>query len=75
MGQAAAIDKSSCADLIINGRSGYCFHLNHAFHWLLRSLGYVVTMHKAGIHPKSKEPNINGFHMGLIVHFADGKNI
>jgi len=36
----AAIDVRQSVQLILNRRSGYCFHLDGAFSTLLRSLGY-----------------------------------
>ena len=59
--------------LMLNQRSGYCFHLNHAFYWLLSSLGYQVSIHRAGVHAKNKNANIDGFHVGLLVHIKDDK--
>lgn len=63
----AAIDRKQSVQLIINGRSGYCFHLNGAFSLLLQSLGYKVSMHRAGVQPMGAEPCINSFHLGLTV--------
>ncbi len=34
----------------LEGRGGYCFHLNGAFSELLGSLGYHVTRHVGGVH-------------------------
>lgn len=63
----AAIDRKQSVQLILNGRSGYCFHLNGAFSLLLQSLGYKVSMHRAGVQPMGAEPCINSFHLGLTV--------
>jgi arylamine N-acetyltransferase len=40
----------SAARIALQGRGGYCFHLNGAFSELLRSLGYDVTRHVGGVH-------------------------
>ncbi|WP_169082294.1 arylamine N-acetyltransferase family protein [Paenibacillus sp. PL91] len=66
-GKPAAIDYRDSISLILNGRSGYCFHLNGAFSLLLRSLGYKVNLHRAGVQPLGTEPRINGFHLGVTV--------
>ncbi|CAG7619080.1 hypothetical protein PAESOLCIP111_02179 [Paenibacillus solanacearum] len=66
-GQPATIDVRESVQLIVNGRSGYCFHLNGAFSTLLRSLGYRVSMHRAGVQPHGEAPRINSFHLGLTV--------
>ena len=57
--------------LILNGRSGYCFHLNGAFSALLRSLGYNVSRHRGGVQPPGEQPRVSGFHMGLTVTLAN----
>lgn len=66
-GNPAPIDLHSSIQLMINDRSGYCFHLNGAFGELLRALGYQVSWHRAGVQPHGQEPRINGFHLGLTV--------
>ena len=40
----------SAARVALEGRGGYCFHLNGAFSELLWSLGYQVTRHVGGVH-------------------------
>ena len=71
MGKKDNICLKESIGLILNQRSGYCFHLNHAFYWLLSSLGFKVSIHRAGVHSKNKYANIDGFHVGLLVHFKD----
>ena len=66
-GRPASIDLRECVRLILGNRSGYCFHLNGAFSVLLRSLGYRVFWHRAGVQPLGQEPRINSFHLGLTV--------
>lgn len=66
-GKPVSIDIKSSVQLMINRRSGYCFHLNGAFSELLRTLGYKVSWHRAGVQPMGEEPRVNSFHLGLIV--------
>lgn len=66
-GKPAPIDIASSVGLVLSGRSGYCFHLNGAFSELLRSLGFNVSWHRAGVQPLGQEPRINSFHLGLTV--------
>ncbi|WP_052339337.1 arylamine N-acetyltransferase family protein [Gorillibacterium massiliense] len=65
-GKPASIDIRESVGLILNHRSGYCFHLNGAFSTLLRSLGYQVSWHAAGV--QSIDENFDVNHLGLIVH-------
>ncbi|RNB86894.1 arylamine N-acetyltransferase [Brevibacillus fluminis] len=69
-GKPVGMDVEESIQLILDGRSGYCFHLNGAFSTLLRSLGYNVSMHRAGVQPLGAEPRINSFHLGLTVNLA-----
>lgn len=66
-GNPGSIDPHHSVQLIIGGRSGYCFQLNGAFSTLLRSLGYKVNWHRAGVQPLGEKPRVNGFHLGLTV--------
>lgn len=68
------IDFRESIQLILNGRSGYCFHLNGAFSILLRSLGYKVSMHRAGVQPLGEKPRVNSFHLGLTVKLVNGQH-
>ncbi|MCY9590261.1 arylamine N-acetyltransferase [Paenibacillus chitinolyticus] len=70
-GKPAPIGFKESVALILNRRSGYCFHLNGAFGVLLHSLGYRVNLHRAGVQPMGAEPRINSFHLGLTVDFSD----
>jgi arylamine N-acetyltransferase len=56
---------------MLGNRSGYCFHLNSAFSVLLRSLGFRVFWHRAGVQPLRQEPRIDSFHLGLTVSLMD----
>ena len=52
----------------LEGRGGYCFHLNGAFSELLRSLGYDVTRHVGGVHgPDGPEEAAMTNHLVLTV--------
>ncbi|UUZ92011.1 arylamine N-acetyltransferase [Paenibacillus sp. P25] len=66
-GRPAGIDFRESVQLITSGRGGYCFHLNGAFSTLLRSLGYKVSLHRAGVQPLGEAPRINSFHLGVTV--------
>lgn len=70
-GRPTSIDPRQSLELILNGRSGYCFHLNGAFSLLLRTLGYDVSWHKAGVQPMGEAPRVNGFHLALTVTVPD----
>jgi arylamine N-acetyltransferase len=70
-GRPAPIDLNECIRLILGNRSGYCFHLNGAFSVLLRSLGFRVFWHRAGVQPPEQEPRINSFHLGLTVSLTN----
>lgn len=62
-----SIDYEDSIQLILSGRSGYCFHLNGAFSMLLRSLGYRVKLHRSGVQSHGAAPRIDSFHLGLSV--------
>ncbi|MGG1617544.1 arylamine N-acetyltransferase [Paenibacillus sp. NRS-1782] len=70
-GKPADIGFQESVQLILQGRSGYCFHLNGAFSALLHSLGYKVSLHRAGVQPLGAEPRINSFHLGLTVNLLN----
>jgi arylamine N-acetyltransferase len=70
-GRPAPIDLDASVRLMLSGRSGYCFHLNGAFSVLLRSLGFRVSWHRAGVQPPGQAPGISGFHLGLTVGLTD----
>lgn len=55
------------------GRGGYCFHLNGAFAALLTTLGYDVTLHRAGVQGAPDDPaGVTGDHLTLTVRL-DGE--
>jgi N-hydroxyarylamine O-acetyltransferase len=53
---------------ILNGRGGYCYHLNGAFSALLRTMGYRVTRHVGGVQGHADPaPEISANHLVLTV--------
>jgi N-acetyltransferase len=55
--------------IAVDGRGGYCFHLNAAFAELLDWLGYTVCLHPAGVHDANgPNPSTIGNHVALTVH-------
>lgn len=70
-GKPTAMDVRETVPLMIHHRSGYCFHLNGAFGTLLRSLGFQVSWHRAGVQPKGEEPRVNSFHLGVTVSLPE----
>ncbi|MGE7763267.1 arylamine N-acetyltransferase family protein [Peribacillus sp. NPDC097895] len=66
-GKLTTINVRDSVQLMIQQRSGYCFHLNGAFYELLRSLGFNVAIHRAGIQGRKSNPIIDSFHVGLMV--------
>jgi N-hydroxyarylamine O-acetyltransferase len=58
----------SVVRIALEGRGGYCFHLNGAFSELLGSLGYDVTRHVGGVHgPDGPDPEMLTNHLVLTV--------
>ncbi|MDT0348125.1 arylamine N-acetyltransferase family protein [Pseudonocardia charpentierae] len=49
LGRPGSIDPRQSVERILDGRGGYCFHLNGAFSALLRSLGYEVVLARAAV--------------------------
>jgi N-hydroxyarylamine O-acetyltransferase len=68
-GEAWGIDPAdSVARVALEGRGGYCYHLNGAFSELLRALGYAVTRHVGGVHgPGGPNAESAGNHLVLTV--------
>jgi arylamine N-acetyltransferase len=68
-GEAWGIDPvDSVARIALQGRGGYCYHLNGAFSELLRSLGYAVTRHVGGVHgPGGPDAESTANHLVLTV--------
>ena len=54
--------------IVIGGRGGFCYELNGLFCWLLRSLGFTVSMNSARVYMPTKEMFTPEFdHMVLLV--------
>lgn len=52
---------------VLASRNGYCFHLNGAFSWLLRSLGFRVSLHRGFVvNDDQTDGQLN--HLVLVVH-------
>jgi N-hydroxyarylamine O-acetyltransferase len=59
----------SMRHIALEGRGGYCFHLNGAFAALLARLGYSVTLHRAGVHEiDGPRADLVGNHVAVTVH-------
>lgn len=67
-GVPAPIDPESSVAEILAGRGGYCFHLNGAFSWLLRRLGFAVTLHRGYVRNEPDAPEAPLNHLALLVH-------
>jgi len=69
----ADLDCALAAERIAkHGRGGYCFTVVGAFAALLASLGFVVSLHVAGVGPDPPQPEKWGNHVVLLVHL-DGE--
>jgi N-hydroxyarylamine O-acetyltransferase len=68
-GEAWDIDPHRSVERIaLQGRGGYCYHLNGAFAELLSSLGYAVTRHVGSVHaPGMDEADSVANHVVLMV--------
>jgi N-hydroxyarylamine O-acetyltransferase len=66
----------AAARIALEGRGGYCYHLNGALGALLDSLGYEVHVHVGGVHgPGGFNTETMGNHMVLTVSgLASGEN-
>lgn len=68
LGRPTPLDPSASAARILQGRGGYCYHLNGAFSALLRALGYQVTRHLGGVQGgRADAPNVDRNHLALTV--------
>jgi N-hydroxyarylamine O-acetyltransferase len=70
LGRPTTIDPHDSAERIVaRHRGGYCYHLNGAFSLLLRTLGYDVTWHRAGVQGRSVQDPVGavGNHLALTV--------
>ena len=70
-GTPASIAPEVSVAEVLAGRNGYCFHLNGAFSWLLRSLGFHVSLHRGYVVNQGEtESRLN--HVVLVVHDLGG---
>ena len=67
LGRPTTVDPVESAERIIQGRGGYCYHLNGAFSALIAALGYDVTRHVGGVQNRGAEPGITANHLVLTV--------
>lgn len=73
-GRPPGIDPVGSVRRIVDGRGGYCYHLNGAFSTLLFWLGFDVTRHVAGVQRRGEAaPGPNASHLGLTVRTSDGR--
>lgn len=68
-GEAWSLDPyESAARIALQGRGGYCYHMNGALGLLLSSLGYSVHGHVGGVHgPDGPSASSMGNHLVLTV--------
>ncbi|GAA4874287.1 arylamine N-acetyltransferase family protein [Kitasatospora terrestris] len=68
-GTPTLIEPEAAVERIVNGRGGYCYHLNGAFAALLESLGHRVELHRGGIQSRrdAAPRGATGDHMVLTV--------
>jgi N-hydroxyarylamine O-acetyltransferase len=68
-GELWGIDpRESARRIALEGRGGYCYHLNGALGLLLHSLGYEVHGHVGGVHVSAgPDPDAVGNHLVLTV--------
>ena len=73
LGERRGLDAGDSVRHIVDGRGGYCYHLNGAFGALLAWLGFEVHRHRAGCQAGPADPpGITGDHLGISVVLPDG---
>ncbi len=73
-GVEIVLDEERILDKIISGRrGGFCYELNGAFAWLLRNLGYKVSLYSAEVAKKDGGFGIPFDHMTLGVGVSDSQ--
>lgn len=60
-------DTSLTAKIVVRRRGGICYELNGAFAWLLRALGFDVTIVSANVHAGAGAWTPDFDHMALVV--------
>lgn len=69
LGEPVVLDEVELvAKIAIRRRGGFCYELNGAFAWLLRSLGYRVDLLEAGVFAADGTPGPHFDHLVLRVH-------
>ncbi|HEX8996728.1 MAG TPA: arylamine N-acetyltransferase [Ktedonobacterales bacterium] len=72
-GQPITLDDTALYDKIVRRRrGGFCYELNGLFAWLLRRLGFTVTLLSAGVARSEEDFTPDFDHMTLLVHQLDG---
>src|SRR5690242_7789113 len=67
-GRPTPLDAAGSVNRVLQGRGGYCFHLNGAFALLLEALGYGVTRHVGGVQRRGgPAAGATGDHLALTV--------
>jgi N-hydroxyarylamine O-acetyltransferase len=73
--QPIVLDEAALFDKIVRRRrGGFCFELNGLFAWLLRALGFTVTLHSANVARADGTFTADFDHLALQVHDLDGAN-
>jgi len=71
-GTPASIEPLDAVGQILDGNGGYCFHLNGAFSWLLRELGFAITLHR-GFAYRHGVTSTDLNHLALLAHDLDDR--
>ncbi|WP_328313504.1 arylamine N-acetyltransferase [Streptomyces sp. NBC_00442] len=71
LGRPAGIDELLSLRRIAAGHGGYCYQANGALGLLLRTLGFDVTRHYAGVHATPEAEGARGNHLALTVRIGD----
>lgn len=72
-GQPIVLQQAALYDKIVrHRRGGFCYELNGMFAWLLRQLGYEVTLLSAEVAESGENFSPAYDHLALLVHQEDG---
>ena len=72
-GQGGPLDPGEASERIINRHAGgYCFQLNGTFGYLLKALGYQVTLHRGGAQTSTRPAQVDASHLVLTVDGLPG---
>lgn len=64
-------DEALWTKIIEQRRGGFCYELNGMFAWLLRSLGFDVSLHSANVANAAGEYSPDFDHLALLVHLDE----